>query len=172
MNFDIGGFIINQYVLLFAAAVLGLAFGKIKIGKFAFGLSGTLFSGLLLGWAAVAYAGSVPKTSPIYAAASKVEAGNVISNDFFNLFLIIFIAAIGLLTGKDIGKALKKYGIKWCPLVEKDFILPDTVNEMLDYSTGKSALYDTLREGVVFRNYSKGISFKAVSPDFLIKHGE
>ena len=67
---------------------------------------------------------------------------------------------------------LKKYGIKWCPLVAKDFVLPDTVNEMLDFSTGKSALYDTLREGLVLRNYSKNISFKAVSPEFLIKNDE
>lgn len=69
-------------------------------------------------------------------------------------------------------KILSKYGIKWCPLVANDFVLPDSVNELLDYATGKSALYDTLREGLVLRNYSNGASFKAVSPDFLIKHGE
>ena len=67
---------------------------------------------------------------------------------------------------------LNKYGLKCCPLVAEDFVLPDTVNEMLDYATGKSALYDTLREGVVLRNYEKNLSFKAVSPEFLIKNDE
>lgn len=66
----------------------------------------------------------------------------------------------------------EKYGLKLCPLVAQDYVLPDTVNEMLDFATGKSALYDTLREGLVLRNYEKNISFKAVSPDFLIKNDE
>jgi hypothetical protein len=67
---------------------------------------------------------------------------------------------------------LAEYGLKWCPLVAKDFVLLDTVNEMLDYATGESALYKTLREGLVFRNYENGASFKAVSPDFLVKNDE
>ena len=67
---------------------------------------------------------------------------------------------------------LKKYDLKWCPLIDDNFTLLDTVNEMLDYATGKSKLYNTLKEGYVFRNYAKNISFKAVSPDFLIKHDE
>lgn len=67
---------------------------------------------------------------------------------------------------------LKKYGIKWCPLIDVDFTLPDTVNELLNYSTAKSKLYNTLREGVVLRNYQKNISFKVVSPEFLIKNDE
>jgi len=69
-------------------------------------------------------------------------------------------------------KTLNNYGIKWCPLIKKEFILPDTVNELLNYSTEKSKLYNTLREGLVFRNYEKNSSFKAVSPDFLIKNDE
>ena len=67
---------------------------------------------------------------------------------------------------------LQQYGIKWCPMVDEGLILPDTVNEMLEYATGTSKLYPTLREGVVLRNYGKNISFKAVSPDFLIKNDE
>ncbi len=67
---------------------------------------------------------------------------------------------------------LKEYGIKWCPLVCENYTLPDSVNELLEYATGKSALKDTLREGVVLRNYEKAISFKAVSPNFLLKHNE
>jgi hypothetical protein len=67
---------------------------------------------------------------------------------------------------------LNEYGLKWCPLVAADYVLPDTVNKLLDFATGKSALYDTLREGIVLRDYTKGTSFKAVSPEFLIKNDE
>lgn len=69
-------------------------------------------------------------------------------------------------------KILSKYGIKWCPLVNAEFVLPNTVNELLNHVTGKSQLYDTLREGSVFRCYEKNLSFKGVSPDFLIKNDE
>lgn len=65
-----------------------------------------------------------------------------------------------------------EHGLKWAPLVSAAIVLPDTVNEMLDYATGESALYPTLREGIVVRNYEHNISFKAVSPDFLIQHDE
>ncbi len=62
------------------------------------------------------------------------------------------------------------YGLKWVPMVVKDYTLPDTVSELLDFATGESALYPDLREGIVFRNYRTGQSFKAVSNDFLLKH--
>ncbi|AGF57495.1 putative transport protein [Clostridium saccharoperbutylacetonicum] len=113
MHFNIGAFTLNQFVLLFAAAFLGLAFGKIKIGKFSFGLSGTLFSGLLLGWAAVAFARGIGEGDALYKTAQKVVTGGIISKDFFDFFLILFITAVGLLTGKDIARALKKYGLKF-----------------------------------------------------------
>lgn len=63
-----------------------------------------------------------------------------------------------------------KYGLKWVPLVVPDYRMPDTVDEVLTFATGKSAICDTLREGIVFRNYDRDISFKAVSPEFLIKN--
>ena len=63
-----------------------------------------------------------------------------------------------------------KYGLEWCPLVEESYTMPDTIEELLEHSTGTSKLYDTLREGLVYRNYKNDFSFKAVSPDFLIKH--
>ena len=42
----------------------------------------------------------------------------------------------------------------------------------MEYSTGKSVLRDTLREGYVFRNYDENLSFKCVSNDFLLKWKE
>lgn len=89
--------------------------------------------------------------------------------DLYAFNLIYPSGKVPCLEGEEI---LKKYGIKWCPLVNEEFVLPDTVNELLDHVTGKSKLYDTLREGSVFRCYEKNTSFKAVSPDFLIKNDE
>ena len=62
------------------------------------------------------------------------------------------------------------YGLKWVPLVTANFKMPNDVESVLKFATGKSALHDILREGVVFRNYEERISFKAVSPEFLIKN--
>jgi len=61
--------------------------------------------------------------------------------------------------------------LDWCPHVDLEYTLPDTVNELLDYATGPSVIHPTMREGLVFRNYEKNISFKAVSPDYLIERG-
>ena len=57
------------------------------------------------------------------------------------------------------------------PILKTDYVLPDSVDELMEFSTGKSTLNNTLREGIVFRNYDKGISFKCVSNKFLLKWG-
>lgn len=102
---------------------------------------------------------------------SKVQGNKykVKDPDLYIFNLIYPFGKIPCLEGEEI---LSTYGLKWCPLIEKDFILSNSVNEILDYSTGQSKLHNTLREGIVLRNYKKNISFKAVSPDFLIKHNE
>lgn len=69
-------------------------------------------------------------------------------------------------------RRVAKFGLKWAPLVAEDYVLPDEVGDVLAFATGPSALAEGLRKGVVFRNYEKGISFKAVSPDFLIQWDE
>ena len=69
-------------------------------------------------------------------------------------------------------KILRPYGLKWVPLVTTNYCLPDTIQEIENYVHGDSQLYHTLREGIVFRNYEKGISFKCVDPLFLLKWKE
>ena len=62
--------------------------------------------------------------------------------------------------------------IPWVPILDTDFVLPDTVEELLTIATGKSSINPTcLREGIVFRGKDGQLSFKAVSPDYLEKHG-
>ena len=67
---------------------------------------------------------------------------------------------------------VEMFGLKFVPIINDHYILPDTVNEVLDYATGQSAIGDTLREGLVIRSYDGGVSFKAVSPQFLLKYNE
>lgn len=71
--------------------------------------------------------------------------------------------------------------------LSKDFLVPDlgrlelnhTVDDLLKMATGQSAISDVLREGLVFRSVPENtdfkigrLSFKAVSPEFLLKWGE
>lgn len=63
--------------------------------------------------------------------------------------------------------------IPWVPILDTEFVLPDTVEELLNIATAKSAVNpDVLREGIVFRSKDGNLSFKAVSPLYLEKKGE
>lgn len=63
-------------------------------------------------------------------------------------------------------------GFDFVPIVDEDFKLPDTVDEMITLAHGKSMLADTLREGLVVRSCEGTKSFKAVDPEFLLKWSE
>lgn len=67
-------------------------------------------------------------------------------------------------------------GLEMVPILDRDFKLPLTVDEMVKYSIGKSVLNPKVeREGVVVRlieNGQKIVSFKSISPQFLLKNEE
>jgi hypothetical protein len=94
---------------------------------------------------------------------------HVTEPDLYCFNLIVDGQKIDSLDGKEI---VEKFGLKWVPILLTDYVLPDTVDELIDAATGQSQLYPTLREGWVLRNYAKGISFKAVSNEFLLKWKE
>lgn len=66
------------------------------------------------------------------------------------------------------------------PMLDFNFVLNHSIDELVSFSSGKSRLNpDTDREGIVIRyiveKYDEDIgdlSFKVISPDFLVKHGE
>jgi len=82
-------------------------------------------------------------------------------------------------------------GLKFVPIIESNIELPETVEELVTYSDGRSALYDTAREGVVFvavepkegvtvgferdarplDDFQNRLSFKVISNKFILKHG-
>ncbi len=118
MKFDVVAWMLNPYVLMFVAVFAGLLFGRIKFGKFNFGVSGALFSGLIMGWLALGYAKSIPEDAPAGAvkASAKLIKSGVVSKEFFFIFLILFVAAVGLLAAKDMAIVIKKYGAKFIVL--------------------------------------------------------
>ena len=71
---------------------------------------------------------------------------------------------------KEMTIMLSKYNIPCVPIVSQDFILPDSVEELLDIATDKSAIDGGMREGLVFRSEDGVQSFKAVSNEFLLKY--
>ena len=55
------------------------------------------------------------------------------------------------------------------PILETNFKLPDTIEEILSYSENKSFLNKSFdREGVVIRSVDRKVSFKAISNRFLL----
>ena len=73
----------------------------------------------------------------------------------------------------SIAHALDMYTV---PIVDKNFIMTNDIDKLVEYSIGKSVLNpEQEREGVVFRlkynremsHYGERISFKAISPIFL-----
>ena len=65
---------------------------------------------------------------------------------------------------------MQEFGIPWVPIVDEHFVLPDTVDELLNIATGKSVVDGGMREGLVFRTEDGKDSFKAVSNEFLLKY--
>ncbi|QEK13324.1 hypothetical protein FQB35_14175 [Crassaminicella thermophila] len=114
MTFNATHFITNHFVLIFFSVVTGLLVGKIEFGKFKLGTSGTLFTGLIMGWYIYKkYAFPYENLENIPTYATKILKYGLVPNDLFIFNLILFVAAVGLLASKDLGKVLKKYGLKF-----------------------------------------------------------
>lgn len=64
------------------------------------------------------------------------------------------------------------FGMKWVPILDTDYHMPDNMEEFKQYADGKSAVNPKVkREGVVIRNPKDDFSFKNVSREYLLKHG-
>lgn len=86
-------------------------------------------------------------------------------------FVFNIITPKGRWGTQEMAKFCYKYGLGTVPILDLDYILPDTVDNMLRYATGPSMLNpQVLREGVVVRSKDGKQSFKAVSPEYLIRH--
>ena len=90
-----------------------------------------------------------------------------------DFFVFNIITPNGRLGNKEMVEVCSKYGFTTVPMISYDYILPNTVDEMLKYATGPSLINpNVLREGIVVRSQDGKRSFKAVSPEYLVKHGK
>jgi putative transport protein len=113
MSFDYMKWLMDPFILMFVTVASGLMFGKIKFGKFNFGTSGALFTGLPIGWFMMNLAKGIGEDDKAYKSASSLVKAGVVDKGFFTLFLVLFVVAVGLLAAKDIDVVLKKYGAKF-----------------------------------------------------------
>lgn len=72
----------------------------------------------------------------------------------------------------DMKKLLDKYEIPSVPILNTEYKIPKTMDEMISYADGASTIDGDLREGIVLRTYDGESSFKAVSNQFLLKFKE
>jgi RNA ligase (TIGR02306 family) len=90
----------------------------------------------------------------------------------FNVFNIDTQEYLGLGEMEEFLKKINidNYPLELVPVLDRDYKLPDTIEEILSQADGKSVLHkDTDREGIVIRNHDKSVSFKAISNTFLLK---
>ena len=89
---------------------------------------------------------------------------------FFNAFNIDTQEYLGFQEFTDL---ILDLSLPMVPILETDFTLPDTIDQLLQYAEAKSVLNPSFdREGVVIRSHDRKISFKAISNKFLLNGGE
>lgn len=86
----------------------------------------------------------------------------------FHIFDVYDIRAGKYLLPAERRALLDALGLIHAPVIETEFELT-TVPEMIKMADGLSALYETLREGIVFKQIDGDMTFKAISNEYLIK---
>lgn len=67
-------------------------------------------------------------------------------------------------------KFMTQYNIPWVPILDENYILPDTIEELRAFSHSEGSRIDgVIKEGIVFRSQDGSMSFKCVDPEFLLK---
>lgn len=68
-------------------------------------------------------------------------------------------------------KFMTQYNVPWVPILDENYILPDTIEELREFSHNEGSRIDgVIKEGIVFRSQDGSISFKCVDPEFLLKY--
>lgn len=103
----------NQFFLMFLAIATGLLIGKIKIKSFSLGVSGSIFTGIIIGFIATKWAHGVQEGFVGFSDAKRILSSGVVAQVFFTFFLLLFLVSIGMKVGNSIGTIFKKYGAKF-----------------------------------------------------------
>lgn len=68
-------------------------------------------------------------------------------------------------------KFMTQYNIPWVPILDENYVLPDTIEELRAFSHSEGSCIDgVIKEGIVFRSQDGSMSFKCVDPEFLMKY--
>ena len=100
--------------------------------------------------------------------------GNPLKLDEDDLYVFNFIdSRMGRFVSTDGKSIIESWGMKWVPILDTDYHMPDNMEDFKKYADGKSAVNPKVkREGVVLRNPTNDFSFKNVSREYLLKHNQ
>ena len=98
--------------------------------------------------------------------------GNPLKLEEDDLYVFNFIdSATGRYSPVEGKKVIESWGMKWVPILDVNYHMPDNMEDFKKYADGKSAVNPKVkREGVVIRNPKDDFSFKNVSREYLLKH--
>ena len=109
----INSILTNQFFLMFLAIATGLLLGKVKVKSFSLGVSGVIFTGIIIGYFVTRWAHNAQAGAVGFANAKRIISTGVVAQAFFTFFLLLFLVSIGLKVGNTIGSIFKRYGIKF-----------------------------------------------------------
>ena len=99
--------------------------------------------------------------------------GNPLKLDEDDFYAFNFIDSINGRWASDVAsvEVKNKLGIKWVPILDTNFMMPDDMETFKQMATAKSVVNPAvMREGIVLRDPETDFSFKNVSREYLLKH--
>ena len=98
--------------------------------------------------------------------------GNPLKLKEEDLYVFNFIRSdVGRLPSVDGEKVVNEWDMKWVPILDTNYMMPNDMEEFKQFATAKSVVNpDVLREGIVLRDPTNDFSFKNVSREYLLKH--
>lgn len=100
--------------------------------------------------------------------------GNPLKLEEDDLYVFNFITSLNGRHSSLVGKTIvEQMGMKWVPILDIYYHMPDNMEDFKKYADGKSMVNPKVkREGVVLRNPKNDFSFKNVSREYLLKHNQ
>lgn len=98
--------------------------------------------------------------------------GNPLKLKEDDLYVFNFIdSSSGRISSLEGKKIVEHWGMKWVPILDKAFIMPNDMEEFKQMATARSIVNpQVMREGIVLRDPTCDLSFKNVSREYLLKH--
>ena len=98
--------------------------------------------------------------------------GNPLKLKEDDLYVFNFIRSdVGRLPSVDGKKIVEQWNMKWVPILDTNYMMPNDMEEFKQFATAKSVVNpDVLREEIVLRDPTNDFSFKNVSREYLLKH--